>query len=81
MFSISARCWLELHQYAPPHSLLQAELGWLRGSKRQLRSPSRSRRGSEGNPDLPYSFLAILAACACYCLDKTFLSERRTTGG
>lgn len=81
MFSISERCWFELHRYAPPRSLLQAEQGWLKGSKRRLSSPSWSGQSSEGNLDFSYSFLAILAACACYCLDKPFPSERRTTGG
>lgn len=81
MFLVRQGCWLGGHCHAPPHSSLQADWGWLTGSKRQLSSPSCSSQGSEGNLDFSYSFLAVLAACACYCLNKIFLSKKKDLWG
>lgn len=74
-------CWLGGHWGASPHSSLQAEWGWPRGSRRRLSFSPCSSQGSQGNPDFSYSFLAVLAACACCCLDKTFLSIKKNLWG
>lgn len=50
-------------------------------AQRQLSSSSCSSQGSEGNLDFSYSILAVLAACACYCLNKTFLSIKKDLWG